>query len=324
MSGRYEVEMVSPEKGEEALALLLRRYPPEARSHRKESLRHRLTTEKAIPLELWQAVDRHPPSPKGALPRVVAAGLLEHQPGGITMGSTPVVLNHRFLNAGILMLQKWKDVLRDRGRRVLQILAEDPFPWHRQMLRQARIRRLTSLLYMCWEACETSPESQPEDLPAAGAIFWEPLVDSPTAWARLASVVERTYISSLDCPEVSDLRNPEDTLTAYRLAGTWRADLWFLLRSREQEIGCLLLADRPADNCVELVYMGLVPEQRGQKLGRYLVEKAKGVTRELARSRLVAAVDIRNWPAIRVYEQAGFRSVARADVFQEILSPVGK
>ena len=324
MSGRYEVQVVPPDEGEEALALLLRRFPPEGRPRRKEALLQRLTTDRAIPLELWRVVDRHPASGKSACPRVVAAGLLEHQPGGTSMGSAPVVLNHRFLDAGTLLLRKWKEVVRSQGRRVLQILAEDPLLGQRQMLRQAGIRRLTSLLYMCCEVGESLEEPPWDGSPAKGGLLFEPLSGSPTAWPRLAAVVEKTYIGSLDCPEVSGLRNVEETLTAYRLAGAWRADLWFIVRLQEQEIGCLLLGDRPTENCLELVYMGLLPEYRGHGFGSRLVEKAKSVTVELGRSRLVAAVDIRNWPAIRVYEHAGFRSVARADVFQEIFIPPNK
>ncbi len=324
MSGRYEVEQVPPDKGEEALALLLRRFPPEGRPRRKEALFQRLATDRGIPLELWQVVDRHPSCGKSACPHVVAAGLLEHQPGGTTMGSAPVVLNHRFLDAGILLLRTWREAVRNLGRRVLQILAEDPLLGQRQMLRQAGIPRLTSLLYMCWEVGEPLEALPSNGIWAEGRLFWEPLSGSPTAWSRLAAVVEKTYIGSLDCPEVSGLRNVEETLTAYRLAGVWRADLWFIVRLQEQEIGCLLLGDRPTENCIELVYMGLLPEYRGHGFGSRLVEKAKSVTVHLGRSRLVAAVDIRNWPAIRVYEQAGFHSVGRADVFQEIFTPPNK
>jgi len=324
VSGRYEVELVPPDKAEEALALLLRRYPPERRPRRREALLQRLTNDRAIPLELWQVVDRHPSSGKSACPRVVAAGLLEHQPGGTTMGSAPVVLNHRFLDAGILLLRKWREAVRNQGRRVLQILAEDHLLGQRQMLRQAGIPRLTSLLYMCCEVGESLEEPPWDGSPAKGGLFFEPLSDSPTTWSRLAAVVEKTYIGSLDCPEVSGLRTAEETLTAYRLAGAWRADLWFIVRLQDQEIGCLLLGDRPTENCIELVYMGLLPEYRGHGLGSRLVDKAKSITVQLGRSRLVAAVDIRNWPAIRVYEQAGFYSVARADVFQEIFPPSNK
>lgn len=315
MSGRYHIVQTAPERWDQTLEFFLRRYPPQYRQHRKETLLRRLQLPDAIPLELWHVEVRIVKA--GHLLPIVAAGVIEYQPGGIAMAGVPALLSRQFLPAGVTLLREWMDMLTNRGYRTFQVVAEEPLPVHRQMMREAGLDRLTSLLYMVWEPASHPVPSAEEQL--AEGLGMEPFRDLPGYWQRLACVVERTYVNSLDCPEVSGLRAVEDTLAGYRLSGPWHPQLWFLLRKDAEDIGCLLLCDRAEEKSLELVYMGIIPEYRGKGLSRFLIAEAQRQTIGLGRLRLVLAVDVRNWPALHVYEKAGFCSFARAEVYQKIL-----
>ena len=57
---------------------------------------------------------------------------------------------------------------------------------------------------------------------------------------------------------------------------------------------------------MELVYMGLVPDARGNGWGRAMVRHAQWLARRRDRSQLVLAVDQKNLPALAMYEAASF------------------
>lgn len=322
MEHHYRVLPTPPEDWDPVLELFLRRYPVGFRAQRKAVLLKRLEGSEPLQLELWHAEERSGKAKSVGRP-TVAAAIVEFQPGGVALGTVPTVAGHLHQSAGTAILQTWTATFAARGCRALQVLAEEPLPHDRQMLRRAGLTRLTSLLYMAWEPAGSSAASSPgpsETFPANEFVL-EPFGDRPEIWQRLERVVEQTYQSSLDCPEVSGIRTVRDTLTGYRLSAPWKPELWFLLRHGTKDIGCLLLADRPREDTLELVYMGIVPEYRGQSLARKLIAEAKRQTTSLGRKRLVLAVDVRNWPALRAYEEAGFSSFARAEVYQRLLGP---
>ncbi len=80
----------------------------------------------------------------------------------------------------------------------------------------------------------------------------------------------------------------------------------------------LLLAEIPHRDVWEIIYLGLTPSARGRGLGRKALEHAL----ELARPnvpRLELAVDLRNIPATRLYQSAGFVVRDRRAVYLAIL-----
>jgi mycothiol synthase len=130
----------------------------------------------------------------------------------------------------------------------------------------------------------------------------------------LAQIVAATYGGSLDCPQVDGLRTTADVVAGYRAVGEFRPELWLLVRSEDRDAGCLLLADHPDGNQLEIVYLGLTPEVRGRGWGRRLTGHALDVARGLGRARVVLAVDAANWPAIAMYEAFGFVAWDRRSV----------
>jgi GNAT superfamily N-acetyltransferase len=91
-----------------------------------------------------------------------------------------------------------------------------------------------------------------------------------------------------------------------------------IVRHADQDVGCLILADHPRYENMELVYMGVVPEGRGQGWGIEVVRHAQRLARRAGRQRLVLAVDASNQPAIRMYASAGFQAWDQRRVYYRL------
>ena len=129
---------------------------------------------------------------------------------------------------------------------------------------------------------------------------------APADEATWHKVLEATYAESLDCADVADGPSPQEALEQYRAAGEAGDRWWWLLRYGNRDAGCLLLADHPAYDQMELVYVGVVPEFRGKGLGQIAARRSRCVASRLGRRRVVLAVDARNAPALAMYDRAGF------------------
>jgi mycothiol synthase len=194
--------------------------------------------------------------------------------------------------------------------RLAQALVEAPTSAAAKQLIATGFIHAGDLLYMAAVAASFPSE------PAASNLAFEPY--SPASHERLVAIVEATYRGSLDCPLIDGLRETADVLDGYRAVGEFRPDSWLLVREQAGkhhiDIGCLLLADHPADNQVEIVYVGIVPQQRGRGFGLTLTRHAQWLAFQAGRSRLVLAVDAANGPAIAMYEAAGCVSWDRRSV----------
>ena len=92
--------------------------------------------------------------------------------------------------------------------------------------------------------------------------------------ARWEAVIGRTYLETQDIPQLNGVRRLTDVLDGYQQTGSFRPELWSLARRADQDVGCLLLTDHPSSDYLELVYMGTVPEARGQRIGQRIVQRA--------------------------------------------------
>src|SRR5262249_11638790 len=134
-------------------------------------------------------------------------------------------------------------------------------------LRQCSFQYTTDLLYLV-----SLREKFPSQPPATELVF-RPLAEKPGVSApaeqltRLAQIVQRTYVDTLDCPTIQGLRNVDDVLSTYKSVGIFDASRWFFVQHDNADVGCLLLADHPHHQNCELVYMGIVPEARGHGWG---------------------------------------------------------
>jgi GNAT superfamily N-acetyltransferase len=175
-------------------------------------------------------------------------------------------------------------------------------------LTAAGFRHVADLLYL-FGAADTWP-SRPSE---------SELRFRTATQAELKPLIEQTYRGSLDCPAVDGLRTIEDVLAGYRATGIHQAEHWQVVTIAQGEgtrnVGCLLLADHPAADQMELVYMGIVPEERGRGWGSHLVRQAQWTVHSAGRKRLVLAVDEANQPAVRMYASCGLVSFDRMSLW---------
>ena len=126
----------------------------------------------------------------------------------------------------------------------------------------------------------------------------------------LQSTVVATMVDAVDCLLLEDPRSGADLFEEYSVRCDGNRDHWYLVEQESKLIGCVILnfcisATLP----VEIVYFGVLPEFRGRQLGKRILQ---GI-RELAslHARLVTAwVDQINQPALQVYTDSGFQSIA--------------
>lgn len=133
--------------------------------------------------------------------------------------------------------------------------------------------------------------------------------------ARMEAIVDRTYVGSLDCAGLNGLRTGSQLLDEYQSTAAHLPGHWFFATSQGTDVGCLLLADHPALDQFELVYVALVPEVRGRGWGAALVRYAQWFAATVGRQRMVLAVDSANRPAVAMYEALGMVAWDRRDVY---------
>lgn len=137
----------------------------------------------------------------------------------------------------------------------------------------------------------------------------------PTATERLIAAIQRTYVGTLDCPQIDGLRDTADVIAGYQSVGAYRPELWFLVREQDRDVGCLLINLHLDVQHAEIVYLALVPEVRGRGWGLKLAKHALWLARATHCQRAVLAVDAVNTPAVSLYGAAGFEPFDRRAVW---------
>jgi ribosomal protein S18 acetylase RimI-like enzyme len=241
------------------------------------------------------------------------AVLAQRLPGRVAVVWPPQLTAGEEAATCALLLQRLLESLRGADVHLAQVLVENAAEGERELLCAAGFQRAGELVYMA-AAADCFP-ADPPSLPLALETY------SPHNHDRLLRVIEATYRGSLDCPLIDGLRETQDVLAGYRAAGQFRPELWLLARASGNDAGCLLLADHPAAEQWEIVYLGIVPEYRGRGWGLALTRHAQWLARRAGRARLVLAVDAANRPAIEAYRAAGFVSWDRRSLLVHALRP---
>lgn len=166
---------------------------------------------------------------------------------------------------------------------------------------------LAELVYLVGSC--PAPSSEPPALP----LELEPCTAEDRA--RMEAIVDRTYVGSLDCAGLNGLRTGSQLLDEYQSTAASLPAHWFFARFEGADVGCLLLADHPALDQFELVYVALMPEVRGRGWGAALVRYARWFAARCGRQRLVLAVDRANHPAVAMYEALEMVAWDRRDVY---------
>ena len=150
--------------------------------------------------------------------------------------------------------------------------------------------------------------------PQANRVGLEFVSCDPVMPAEFGDTLLRSYIGSLDCPELDGRRSIDEILAGHRGTGTHHPDCWWLALRNREPIGVLILTAIVNQSLWELAYLGIVPEHRGEGWGRALMLHALTNLRARNARRLTLAVDSRNIPARRLYESLGFTENEPMDV----------
>jgi ribosomal protein S18 acetylase RimI-like enzyme len=204
------------------------------------------------------------------------------------------------------------DWFQRSGVRIAQVLLESASPAEEELLSRWNFSYLADLLYLV-SLKEQFPASQP-----VAPLDFEPYCEANHE--RLARVVDATYAGTRDCPAINGVRHIDDVLAGYRATGEFDPRRWLLARQAGRDVGCLLLADHPQHENLELVYMGVMAAERGHGWGMHLARHAQWMARQAGRPRLVLAVDAANEPAIAAYAAAGFQAWDRRRVYLRVFS----
>jgi mycothiol synthase len=228
--------------------------------------------------------------------------------------------------AGMLVQTALADLKR-RGFRLAQaVLDESAGIRAARDLTRGGMPQVTELLYLERDTAlplslySTSPlQNDLKDTSLACPSFeWRPY--EPTLEAEFRSVLQATYVGSLDMPELEGARALEDIIESHRAAGRFVADRWCLGRipGKPEAASVLLMAEIPGRDVWEVVYLGLTPAARGLGLGRAVLRHALELAGRHV-SQLELAVDCRNRPATRLYQSTGFIARDRRSVHLAIL-----
>ena len=130
-----------------------------------------------------------------------------------------------------------------------------------------------------------------------------------TLYPLFIETIRRSYTDSLDCPALNGLRNMDDVLAGHRNSGEFDPSIWFILLDSDRPLGVMLLSRSLRGDAIELVYLGLTPEARGQGWADRLLQLALVTVVRQNKTNLTLAVDSKNTPALKLYQRHGLARV---------------
>ena len=182
------------------------------------------------------------------------------------------------------------------------------------VLESAGLLKLARLLYMRLNLL--APDEGNDSLPpcascdaAPGQGEWTWRSYDQFDESELCRTIAATYVDSLDCPVLSGMRVMPDVIAGHKASGTFRRPCWWLVACEGRAAGCILVNGSATPRVAEVVYIGILPEFRGRRLGRAMLDRAVMQARERKDYAVTLAVDSRNVRALRMYDSAGFKHV---------------
>ncbi len=125
----------------------------------------------------------------------------------------------------------------------------------------------------------------------------------------------RTYMGTLDCPELNGVRSIDEIMAGHMAQGSFRPERWWLILAAEQPVAVALATQVPDADHWDLCYLGVVPEARGHGLGRDLTCHVLQAAHCAAAPVVTLAVDERNRPARSWYRSLGFENLDSREVY---------
>ena len=164
-----------------------------------------------------------------------------------------------------------------------QLVLEEARPTHVDLWEQFGFGHLVDLVYVVSDLSRSGQRAG-DDLgeeagPAESAWDFE-LVAPQDQVNRWCSILDATYAGTLDCPELNGRRSTRDTLIGYRETATFLSDGWWIVRqpavanlSPATDAACVIMAEHPESELVELIYLGVAPEFRKRGLGKQILKE---------------------------------------------------
>jgi len=209
--------------------------------------------------------------------------------------------------------------LQEQGVRIVQAVLDESASRRGAIdLIRGGVPQVTELLYLERDTHLPLPASGSLDALSgfeaiASRLVWRSFDSARETEFR--ALLQATYTASLDMPELEGVRSLDDIIEGHRSTGRFVPDRWRLgqVPGKPDMAIVLLLSEVPDRDVWEVVYLELTVAARGHGLGLAAIAHALALARPHV-SRLELAVDIRNLPALRLYESAGFLAFDRRSV----------
>lgn len=298
------ISLVSPQQRPVALRLLFARFPVDEQPSRlADTLR--AADQGALNLDGLLLAEEN------GLP--VGAALSLHQRDGISLIWPPVVScqTDEVAAKDALMTRLCDEVTRS-GSRLAQALLDPEDSVEVELLQRFEFAHSTDLFFLARALTPEDTQVAAAEAPAKDDL--DHLLYCPETSDRFASVIQRTYQGSLDCPFLDGFRSGREAIVSHRLSGRFDPAGWRLYQLDGQDVGVVMMNEHPDQDAIELVYFGIVPEFRGRGLGRRLLADGLQAAAMTDRAAMFLAVDCGNSYANALYEQSGFNPLARRKV----------
>ncbi|MFO0892349.1 MAG: GNAT family N-acetyltransferase [Isosphaeraceae bacterium] len=314
-SSSTEVRPCPPGLRRAALQLLYQRVPDSLRARLVEDVLREVQSEFIDLSGLWIATERLSKFWPDRHRRQITGALLTQRLAGraAAVWAPETGPSLRREATALALVRAALEDLRSRGVRIVQsVLDESASRQGALDLARGGLPKVTELLYL--ERDTRLPLAVPPPGPGGPPpIEWRPF--RPAHEREFRELLQATYISSLDMPELEGVRSLDDIIQGHQAAGRFAPEFWQFGRVPGLDGSgiVLLLSDIPDRDTWEVVYLGLTPPTRGRGLGRAALARAVELARSHTR-RIELAVDTRNHPATRLYASTGFRVYDRRAV----------
>ncbi len=295
------ISLVKPERRALALRLLFARFPLEEQSTRLEDALRNCERGSLNLDGLLLAEEGEQP---------VGAALMMNQPDGVALVWPPVITCQTVDVAGAeqALLARLCEEIDSVGAKLSQCLLTPDDVTETELLQGHGFIHAADMFFLARSLTHGDCEVGSADGELGHEFFCEANKD------RYASVIERTYVDSLDCPFLNGFRSGLEAIASHQLSGRFEPSGWRLYREGAEDLGVLMLNEHPDQDAIELVYFGIVPQFRGKGLGRRILADGIRAAAKSGRSVMFLAVDCGNSYANALYSELGFAELARRRV----------
>jgi mycothiol synthase len=200
--------------------------------------------------------------------------------------------------------------LRTRGTKLAQcLLVPDELPQAEALLRNGFVH-LTHLWYL-----RHNLEVSVTLLDTPVRLDYQTYADNPELFHQ---VLLRSYVGTLDCPEINDLRSVAEIVAGHQAQGRFDPRRWWLALAGNSTVGVALVSEMSESGDWDVAYLGVVPEVRRRGHAREMMLKVLFEARGAGVARVSLCVDGRNEPAWNLYRSLGFEPYDRREVLLAI------